>query len=253
MRYAILLTIVSICAFHNKSFAEDRFSAGGGLAYVPEYAGADKSRFVPLPFLERTWDNGVFASTRRGIGWGTVADGVSLSAALSYDGGREDHKKSYFSGSDALKGMGKIEGAAQAVLSAGYQLGDVGLSFSTNQNLSHREYGATYTLGGSMSLYAGAADQLGLGVSAQYGDRKHAQTWFGVTAEQSARSGYRQHTAGAGFETVTAGLNWMHTLDRNWSVLTMVGVTRLSGDAADSPLTKRKTTPMVVTGISYKF
>jgi outer membrane protein len=254
MRPAITLTILALCAFHGKGYAaEDSFSAGAGVAYVPEYAGADKSRLVPLPFLERTWSNGAFISTRRGAGWGTTVEGVSLSAALSYDGGREDHKKNFFSGSDALRGMGKIEGAAQAVLSAGYQLGDVGLSLSTRQNLGHREYGASYSLGASMALYSSASDQVGLGVAAQYGDSRHMQTWFGVSAAQSARSGYRQYQPKAGLEQVTAGLNWSHVIDANWTVLTAAGVTRLTGDAADSPLTKRKTTPMLVTGLNYKF
>ena len=42
-------------------------------------------------------------------------------------------------------------------------------------------------------------------------------------------------------------------IDKNWSTHTAVGFTHLTGDAADSPLTQRKTTPMVMTGFSYKF
>ena len=54
-----------------------------------------------------------------------------------------------------------IRASAQAVLSAGYQLGAVGVSLSTRQNLSHRSDGATYTLGLSGALYASATDQVG--------------------------------------------------------------------------------------------
>jgi outer membrane scaffolding protein for murein synthesis (MipA/OmpV family) len=42
-------------------------------------------------------------------------------------------------------------------------------------------------------------------------------------------------------------------LDANWSVHSGLGVTRLTSDAADSPLTKRKTTPMLMTALIYKF
>ncbi|MTV38763.1 MipA/OmpV family protein [Duganella radicis] len=261
MRYAITLTLVSLCAFSGKSFAEeakpaaggDSFTAGVGLAYVPEYAGADKSRVLPLPFLEKTYANGFFLSTQRGIGYATEVDGFKLSGALGYNGGRKDHKENYFSGSDALKGMGNIEGAAQAVLSVGYQVGTVGLSLTTKQNLGHREYGSTYTLGLEAPLYTSATDQIGFGASAEYGDRKHMQTYFGVTARQSAASGYKAYTAKAGFENVTAGVNWSHVIDSNWAVRSVLGVSRLTGDAADSPLTKRKTTPMVMTALVYRF
>jgi outer membrane scaffolding protein for murein synthesis (MipA/OmpV family) len=260
MRHAI--TLLSLCAFSGKSFAADApaapdsgdsFTAGLGLAYVPEYAGSDKSRVLPLPILERTYSNGVFLSTQRGIGYQAKLGDFTLSAALGYDGGRDDHKKSYFSGSDALKGMGDIDGSAQAVLSAGYQLGAVGLSLTTKQNIGHREYGATYTLGINAPLYTDASDQIGFGASAVYGDDKHSQTYFGVTAAQSAASGYKAYSAKGGFENVAAGVHWNHVLDSNWSVRSAVGVTRLTGDAADSPLTKRKTTPMLMTALIYRF
>ena len=261
MRHAITFVLLSICAFGSKSFAADTpaepsgdsLSAGIGLAYVPEYAGADKSRVVPLPFIEKTYANGVFLSTRRGVGYETSVGDFKLSAALGYDGGREDHKKNYFSGSDALRGMGKIEGSAQAVLGVGYQLGSIGLDFTTKQNINHREYGNTYTLSANTSLYSDSTDQIGFGMSATYGDNKHMQTYYGVTARQNIYSGYRTYTAKAGFENVTAGVNWNHVLDANWSVHSGLGVSRLTSDAADSPLTKRKTTPMLMTALIYKF
>lgn len=261
MRHLISFALLSICAFSGKSFAEDAkpppsgdsFSAGIGLAYVPEYAGADKSRVLPLPFLERTYANGVFLSTQRGIGYATKLGDFSVSAALGYDAGREDRKKNYFSGSDALNGMGKIEGSAQAVLSLGYQLGSVGLSFTTKQNINHREYGNTYQLSASTPLYNDSTDQVNFGLSASYGDNKHMQTYYGVTARQTIYSGYRTYTAKAGFENVAAGVNWNHVFDANWSVHSGLGVNRLTSDAADSPLTRRKTTPMIMTALIYKF
>lgn len=269
MRLAITLAIASLCAISANSYADaldlpssnpktapaagDSLTLGAGLAYVPEYTGAKKSRVVPVPYLERTYDNGIFLSTMRGIGYQTDVSGVNLSAALSYGGARADHKRNVFDGSDALKGMGDIQGAAQVVLGASYQLGTVGLSLGTTQNLAHREHGATYTLGASTQLYTTASDQVGLSLSTEYADKKHMQTYFGVTAAQSAASGYKAYTAKGGFSNVTAGVNWNHVLDKNWSVHTALGVSHLTGDAADSPLTKRKTSPVLMTGVAYKF
>lgn len=261
MRHAITLTFMSLCAFSANSFAQeaaparqgDTMLAGIGLAYVPEYAGADKSRVLPLPFLEKTFSNGVFLSTHRGIGYGTSLGDFKVSAALGYDIGRADHKEDYFSGSDALKGMGKIKGSAITVLSVGYQLGSVGLSLSTKQNLGHREYGNTYTLGMETPIYTTASDQFGFDASAEYADRKHMQTYFGVTPTQSIGSGYRVYTPKAGFSNVSASVNWTHVIDSKWMVRSAVGVSRMAGDAADSPLTQRKTTPVLMTAAIYKF
>jgi outer membrane scaffolding protein for murein synthesis (MipA/OmpV family) len=261
MRHAITLTLLSLCAFSSKSFAEDAkpadagdsLVAGIGLAYVPEYAGGDKSRVLALPFIEKTYANGVFLSTQRGIGYETKVGDFKVSAALGYDGGREDHKKNYFSGSDALKGMGEIKGSAQAVLSVGYQWGTVGLGLTTKQNINHREYGATYMLSANTSLYSDTTDQIGFGMSATYGDNKHMQTYYGVTARQNIYSGYREYKAKGGIENVNMAINWSHVIDSNWSLRSGLGVSRLYSDAADSPLTKRKTTPMVMTALIYKF
>ena len=245
MRHAITISLLSLCAFTGQSRADaldipsssdpktapaagDSLVLGLGVAYVPEYTGADKNRAVPLPLLERTFDNGAFISTMRGVGFQTDVQGFNLSAALNYGGARKE-RRSTFSGSDALKGMGDIDGSAQVLLGLGYKLG------------------------ASMPLYTSASDQIGFSTSAVYGDNKHAQTYFGVTAAQSARSGYKAYTAKGGFETAEAAVNWNHVIDKTWSVHTVVGVTHLLSDAADSPLTKRKTTPMIMTGFSYKF
>ncbi len=269
MRLALTISLLTLCAFAGKSQADaldlpasgetrtapaagDSLMLGAGVAYVPEYAGADKRRVIALPFLERTYDNGFFISTLRGAGYQTTLGDFNLSAALSYGGGRKDHR-STFSGSDALRGMGDIESGAQAIVGISYKLGGVGLSLSTTQSLSHRDNGATYTLGASMPLYTSALDQVSLGASAVYGDDDHVQTYFGVTEAQHARSRFIGYTARSGFETAGVTVNWHHVIDKNWSVRSAVGVTKMLNDADASPLTSRSVTPTLMTGFIYKF
>ncbi|MTW32387.1 MipA/OmpV family protein [Pseudoduganella danionis] len=233
--------------------SQDSMRLGVGLAYIPEYAGAKKSRVVPLPIFERTFSNGMFISSTRGLGIQMAQDNLQLSAALSYGGARADHRRNVFEGSDALKGMGDIDGAAQAVLSASYRFDAISVSLGTTQNLGQRSHGSTYTLGSSLQLMSTPSDQIGLGISAEYGDRKHVQTYFGVTQQQSQNSGYHSFSTKAGFTSVGAAVNWNHVIDKQWSVHTVAGFKTLTGDAADSPLTKRRTAPILLTGLIYSF
>ena len=260
MRFSLKLAplFVSLCAVGAAGHAAAQTTPEGtlvgiGIGYVPEYAGADDNHLVGAPILDHSFGNGFFASTRRGRETEAAGSSVVTEAALGYGGKRDEHKRNFGAGSDDLRGMGKVHGGALALLTATYQVGTIGLSLSTAQALSRRDNGSTYTIGASTPFYTSASDQLSFNASAVYGDNKHAQTYYGVTATQSARSGYGSYRAERGFENINVGVNWNHAIDARWSVTSAAGLTRMVGDAADSPLTKRKTTPMVTTGLVYKF
>ncbi len=178
---------------------------------------------------------------------------MSYSASLSYDAGRYDKKENLFNGSDELKGMGRIKGAAIANLGGAYDLGLAKLDFTAHLALSNRDRGNTYEGGVTVPFSSNASDQIAFHGSATYGDRKNVQTWYGVTAAQSAASGYKAYTAKGGFESVAASVNWNHVIDAHWSVRTVAGVTHLVGDAADSPIVKKTTTPILLSTVNYTF
>ena len=233
--------------------AESTFTVGAGLAVLPEYAGADKLRAFPVISADYQDASGFFASTSRGIGYATKLDSLTLTGSLGYDAGRSDKKQGLFSGSDALRGMGKIKGAATGNFGIGYDVGPVSLSFGAELALSNRDRGNTYQFGASTPLLTSATDQVTAGITAKYADSKNMQTYYGVTANQSTASGYRVYKPKAGFENVGLGVNWNHVIDKTWSVNTTAGVSRMAGDAANSPLTKRKTAPILMTTVNYKF
>lgn len=108
----------------------------GGIAVVPQYMGSDKLRVMPALSAEYRNANGFFASSTRGLGYTRALGPLTRSGALAYDAGRSDKKDHVRSGSDALKGMGKIEGAAIASLSAAYDFGPVQVQAGTEQALT---------------------------------------------------------------------------------------------------------------------
>lgn len=257
MKFPAVFALIALAAAPFAHAAEqapkDTLTIGGGVAAVPEYSGADKTHAVPLVFVDYQRADGFFASSFRGLGYQGSADKLSFSAALAADAGRKEKRENIFSGSDRLKGMGDISPSAIAKLGLGYDLGPVSLSMGANLALSKRDYGNTYNFGLAMPLNVSNDDTLTLGLEASYGDRKHVQTWYGVTAAQSQRSGYKAFQPKAGFEHTELSVNWLHKVDTHWSVRTVLGVSHLMGDAAKSPLTQKKTTPMAAATVNYSF
>ena len=250
---ALSLLASSLQAAEPVASQDGSATLGAGLAIAPEYAGAAKSRVFAVPLADYHSAGGFFASITRGIGIQGKEGSLDLSAALAYASDRKDKRDALSMGSDALKGMGSISGAAVAKLGAVLDLGGMQLKASAELALSHVARGNAYQFGAGMPLFASAADQLAVGISADYSDGSNAQTFFGVTAAQSAASGYKAFTAKAGFEKFGAALNCHHTIDANWSASSMLGLASLAGDAANSPLTKRKNSLVWLSTLNYKF
>lgn len=228
-------------------------TVGAGVIVAPQYSGAKDYRAFPALFADYQASNGFFASTYRGLGYMGKADALSYSASVSYDAGRYDKKENVFSGSDDLKGMGRIKGAALANLGAGYDLGLAKVDFTAHMALTGRERGNTYEGGVNVPFSSSASDQVSFRGAATYGDRKNVQTFYGVTAAQAAASGYKAYTAKGGFESVAASVNWNHVIDAHWSVRTVAGLSHLVGDAAKSPLVKKTTAPILMSTVNYTF
>ena len=159
---------------------------------------------MPIVVLDYSMANGFFASTMRGLGYGGQAGAFSYSVALGYRGERDDHRRKGLrglAGSDYLKGMGKVEGNASAMLNLGYSpLPGMQLSVASDIPLTHRENGATVQFGASGQVYSRKdsrgmpQDSISLGLQAGWGEKKYLQTMYGVTQAQAARTAFRQYT-----------------------------------------------------------
>ncbi len=255
---AIFLSGASISAHAQTSApasAESGVTVGAAFIIAPEYLGAKKERFLLAPTISYHNSNGFFAGTREGVGFSGKADQLTFSAAVGYRFGRRDSDSQGFRrGSDDLRGLGKIEDALTTRLKGSYAFDNgVSVSLSSELALNHRETGNTWGMGLKVPLLNTKTDQVALNVDAMYGDRKYNQSNFGVTSSQSANSGYKAFSAKAGFDQVASSVGWKHTIDKNWSVTTKAGVTQVVGNAADSPIVKKKTNGILATSINYAF
>lgn len=236
---------------------DSTFTIGAGAGAGARYSGSDEHVLAPVVVLDYQAANGFYASTLRGIGFAAGGDQLSASIGLGYRGERREKDSNGFigrTGSKALKGMGDIEGSATVNVGAEAQLTDV-FSVGAHAELpvSRRENGKQFALGLNAKLLDSQADKVSAGVALQFGDGKYMQTYYGVDARQAARSGYRVFGPGGGLYGTDASVSWEHRIDAHWSVTTMLGAQRLTGDAAKSPIVRRKTTPTAAVYASYQF
>lgn len=230
---------------------------GGGVDVAPRYSGSDKTRVSAAQVVDYSMANGFFIGTTRGIGYGNNLGNLDYSAALSYRTGRKDKdvsSDSISSGSDELHGMGEIKGSAIVVPGLGYKVTDwLNLQVQGEIPVSERDNGEAVHFGISSPLYTSPHNAVTLALTGSWGSDKYMQTYYGVSAAQSAASGFARHDAGAGIYAYSLNLDWTHRLTSRWSVLAAAGVTQLTGDAGDSPIVHRKTSPTGSLKVTYSF
>lgn len=230
---------------------------GGGVDVAPRYSGSDKSRVTAAQVVDYAMANGLFISTPRGLGYGNHVGNLDYSAALSYRAGRKDRdvsSDSIASGSDYLRGMGDVKGSAVVVPGLGYRVTDwLNVQLQAEVPVSERDNGEAVHFGIASPLYTSPENSVTLALTGSWGSSKYMQTYYGVSAAQSAASGFARHDAGSGIYAYSLNLDWTHKLTSRWSLLAAAGVTQLTGEAGDSPIVQRKTSPVGSLKVTYSF
>ncbi|MGS0741659.1 MipA/OmpV family protein [Glaciimonas sp. GG7] len=229
-------------------------SVGGGL--VTRYSGSDQRQFFGGLSLDYAMQNGFYASTSRGIGYGNTIGAFHYSTALGYRSGRAEKNANAYSknGSTKLRGMGDISGSVTTLLTAGYMVDNwLDLTVIAEIPLSQRQNGSSYHFNARGKVFSDSSNSVTLGVTASVADSKYAQTYYGVTAQQSAASGYAAYKPKAGLYESRADLTWTHQFNPRWSVDTTVGVVSLTRDVGKSPIVVRKTSPVAGVTVNYTF
>ena len=232
------------------------------LSYHPAYPGAStlEAGLVPAGFLR--WGRisvtgaGGFTTRRhddveRGLGAELVRrERVRMSLNLRYDNGRSE------SDSPELAGMGDIKRTVRARLAVRWDVDEnwrLGLSASVDALDRVGGYVVELNAARQWPLPRDTVAQLGLAMSAA--SDRFQQAWFGVSPEQSARSGHPVYRVPEGMSLRDAGISGTLRTDfgPRWSGFVTVGLSRSLGAAADSPLTGRATSASASTGLAWRF
>ncbi|QXI30901.1 MipA/OmpV family protein [Pseudomonas vanderleydeniana] len=227
---------------------------GLGASYGPRYLGSKNytSALQPLLRVER----GIFfLDSEGGLGVQYASNtGFSASASVGYDYGRADGDSDFRYGSDKLKGMDEVSGATVLNLAASQKLTSwLALNAQADLRMAGAKRGDRYRLGLESTLLDASADKITWGLNAHAGSGRFNQTYFGVTAEQSAASRFGRFKADQGIYAYSSVLSWMHTFDRHWATVASIELTHYTDQVRNSPLVTQDTTATSYIGVNYTF
>ena len=94
---------------------------------------------------------------------------------------------------------------------------------------------------------------LSVGPGLTWMDSRYASTYYGVSAEQSANTGYAAYKAGAGLNALRLSASADYQLTREWGLSAKLGLTQLQGDAAGSPTVEKKNQTSYGLFANYRF
>lgn len=242
-------------AHTNSQNSDDKpwsLTLGAGVGYGSLYQGGAKREVIALPVIEATYYNWSLDPFFDGLRYRFInTDDFVMGAGLGYDFGRSDEKDSVPA---RARGIGDVDGGVTAGLFAEYKLHEL-LFLSADVTQSYSDAESLLLTVGAGSEFPLYGDSLSgnLGVSATWANEDHMSAYYGVNAQQAARTGLRRFNAESGIESVNVSAGMTYMITERWAYTIGGGVDLLQGDAADSPIIEDDVQPFIFNTISYTF
>ena len=256
LRFALLLLTGATLTHAGASFAQNndrtqdgwQVTAGGGVAVRPEFPGSDSLELRPLPAFNITY----------GEHWFLNADGLgayllkrergSLALSIGPDLTHRDE-----SDADYLRGVGDVDRTGVARLKSSYQLGPVLATAAIATDIADQGHGTTAEFALQHHTELTQSFSLNYGVAARWIDDEYAESFFGVDALHSRRSGLPQYEAKSGIGDARLFVNAVYILNPRWILSTGAAAASLQGDAADSPIVEDDSYFTFDAAVLYRF
>lgn len=227
--------------------AETAVRAGFITLNAPRYQGSDEQKTSVVPGIFLQASNGLFADPFNGVGYVFEPAGKWVyGVRANLDTGR--------SVEDALPGFDKIKARLNPGVFANYNVNEqLTLKSALRGGLGDAGDGGLLNLGATYKLYNANFIGVNLNASVKFGSSSYMQSYFGVSPAQSAASGLAAYQPAAGLAMAQVGLTGGFPISREIYIISSVTVQRLLGDAANSPIVKKKTQPAAFVGAVYSF
>lgn len=247
MKSVVLASAAALAAFAAvPAQAQDGWGiaadVGLGAVHGPDYPGSAETQASPWVILR----NVDVVRPGQALTQDGSADGLSIVPTFNYRGDREAGD------SDALAGLDDIDASGEVGARLKYSVGDAFGYVAARRGFGGHdgvvgEFGAKYRIKPSdrLTLWAGA--------EADFANEKFVDTYFGISADESTTSGHAPFSPDGGVYAHSLSLEGRYALTDSLAVLGEARYTRLTGDAADSPIVEDTVQPSVRLGVVHRF
>jgi outer membrane scaffolding protein for murein synthesis (MipA/OmpV family) len=221
---------------------------GAGLGEAPNYLGASAYHARLIPFALVNYGNLLFLGPM-GLGINVInQNGLRAGPILGFVPGRNPSDDPH------LTGLGDIAPSAAIGIFATYRSGAFRISGTVREAVTHTNNGLQGLVQFDMLVPTGDRKWLfSFGPELEFANATYDQTWFGVSAQQSAQSGLPTYSLGAGVRDIGLHANLSYLYSTHVILRAFVNDKELLGDAASSPIVQSKNQLILGVGAAYHF
>ncbi len=224
---------------------QNRMTLGAGVAAIPRYEGSDEYKGRTIPLVNAQFGR-FYARTEDGVGLNLIqTKRLTLEAGLNMMWG--------YGGDDVPPGIGGLSDAIGARLGLSTNIAGAVFGIAATQAVTHRDRGLLVDSRVSYPYAVTESVRLTPSVGATWANEKYMDSYFGINGDQSRQSGLETYQPTSGVKDVSARVVVNYAVTERLNLTSLVGTSRLVGQAADSPMVRQKTQFHTLVGGSYAF
>ncbi len=210
---------------------------------APGYEGSNKQKFYLLPFASVVWSNGVFLAP------GEIGLRLPSAQHLQYGPLLSYELQTKGANRNASSSLAFTPGAY-----FNYRLDHrLGLRSRLDYGAGTQHQGIRLNLASWFSMPLAPHQSLSAEVGLTLANQRYMQSYFGISPEQTLSSGLPAYAAKAGIKNTYLQVGWNVELSPKYDFSTRLGINRLWGSAASSPLTTKTDTVSLLTSLTYHY
>ena len=229
------------------------FSIGGGIGIAPDYEGSSDYELVPVPAGSAKFDNGMYIellglNLRANLIPSSWVSWLKAGPVYNYRPERDDVDN------DQVDRLDEVSDANELGLFVKFEYNNWFVNLDYLQDMGNAHDGEYAELSGGYNWLFSDAWQFSFSAFTTWADSDYHKTYFGVDANDAARSGLAVYDPDDGIKDVglNLGANWRFA--QNWDLRGLFQVKQLIGDADDdSPVVDEGSETQLFTAVLVVF